>query len=141
MATTNRVLADTGARYPIIQAPMGYIATWPLASAVSNAGAMGVVATTGGIEFCREQLAQTRAHTTAPFGANVIVSSARDGAVIDAICDAGVRFVTTSARNPTRFVDQLKSRDIMVYHVVPSVAAAIKAVDAGVDGLVVEGGE
>jgi len=140
MATTNRVLADTGARYPIIQAPMGYIATWPLASAVSNAGAMGIVATTGGLEFAREELAQTRSHTTTPFGANVIVSSG-SGAVIDAICDAGVRFVTTSAGNPARFIDQLKSRDIVVYHVVPSVAAALKAIDAGVDGLVVEGGE
>jgi enoyl-[acyl-carrier protein] reductase II len=137
----NRVLAHTGARYPIIQAPMGYIATGALAAAVSEAGATGVVATSGGVERCMAELAGARSRTAAPFGANVVLMLLQDESVVDAICDAGVHFVTTSAGNPARFVDRLKRRGITVYHVVPSVAAAEKAVAAGVDGLVVEGGE
>ena len=141
MAPQNRVLAATGARYPIIQAPMTYIATAPLAAAVSTAGGMGVIATSVGVDYAADMLAKTREATDAPFGANVLVSGVKDDRLIDVICDAGVKFVTTSAGSPTRFIERLKARDVTVYHVVPTVAAALKAVAAGVDGLVVEGGE
>ena len=71
----------------------------------------------------------------------MLVSSVRDAAIVDVIADAGVRFVTTSAGDPARYIEALKARGLIVYHVVPSVAAAVRAVAVGVDGLVVEGGE
>jgi enoyl-[acyl-carrier protein] reductase II len=141
MVSQNRVMVHTGARYPIIQAPMTYIATAPLASAVSSAGGIGIIATSVGVAYAADMLEKTRAATDAPFGANVLVSGVKDDSLIDVICDAGVRFVTTSAGSPTRFIERLKDRGVTVYHVVPTVAAAMKALAAGVDGLVVEGAE
>src|SRR3954470_24129062 len=120
MAPQNRVLAHTGARYPIVQAPMTYIATAQLAAAVSAAGGMGILATSPGVDYAADMLAKTRETTDAPFGANVLVSGVKDDRLIDVICDGGVKFVTTSAGSPTRFIDRLKARDVTVYHVVPN---------------------
>ena len=138
----NRVLAHTGARYPIIQAPMGWIARAQLASAVCNAGGLGIIETSSGeTENCKVEIEKMKGLTKAPFGINLAALFLRDPAMVDYVCESGVKFVITSAGSPSKFLKPLKEAGIIVYHSVPTVAAALKCVDAGVDGLIVEGAE
>lgn len=128
--------------YPILQAPMGFIARAQLASAVSEAGGLGIVETSSGrLDEVREEMARMRELTDKPWGVNIAQLFVRDPAIVDFVSSQGVRFVTTSAGDPTRYTAGLHDAGIAVFHVVPSLRAALKAVDAGVDGLVVEGGE
>jgi enoyl-[acyl-carrier protein] reductase II len=137
----NRFLAHTGARYPIVQAPMGWIARTPLASAVSRAGGLGIIETSSGdTAACQHEVASMRA-TGLPFGVNLPIRFLKDDAMLRFVCESGIRFVTTSAGSPARFMAPLKAAGIVVYHAVPTLDAALKCVDAGVDGLVVEGAE
>jgi enoyl-[acyl-carrier protein] reductase II len=138
----NRVLAHTGVRYPIVQAPMGWIARAPLASAVSKAGALGIIETSSGeTEACVAEMRKMRELTDKPFGVNLPLLFLRDPKIVDHVIESGVRFVTTSAGSPAKLIGPLKGAGLIVYHVVPTLGAAIKAVDCGVDGLIVEGGE
>lgn len=138
----NRVLAHTGARYPIVQAPMGWIARSQLASAVCNAGGLGIIETSSGeTENCKAEILRMRDLTTAPFGVNLPILFLKDDAMVRFICDSGVKFVTTSAGSPATFIGPLKAAGIVVYHAVPTLDAALKCVAAGIDGLVVEGAE
>jgi len=137
-----RVAELLGVDYPIIQAPMGYIARAQLASAVSNAGALGIIETSSGmLDEVRIEIAKMRDLTDKPFGVNIAQMFVRDPSIVDFVVENGVRFVTTSAGDPTRFTTQLKAAGLTVFHVVPSLSAGLKAIAAGVDGLVVEGGE
>ena len=137
----NRVLAHTGARFPIIQAPMGWIARTPLATAVSRAGGLGIIETSSAeTEACQVEITRMAA-TGLPFGVNLPIRFLKDDAMLRFVCESGVRFVTTSAGSPARFIAPLKAAGITVYHAVPTVEAALKCVDAGIDGLVVEGAE
>jgi len=138
----NRVTELLGVDYPIVQAPMGYIARAQLASAVSNAGGLGIVETSSGdLPAVREEIVKMRALTDKPFGVNIAQLFVRDASIVDFVVDNGVRFVTTSAGDPTKFTKLLKDAGLTVFHVVPSLRGALKAVGAGVDGLVVEGNE
>ena len=137
----NRVLAHTGARYPIVQAPMGWIARTPLASAVSRAGGLGVIETSSGETATCQAEIRAMAALGLPFGVNLPIRFLKDEAMLRFVCDSGVRFVTTSAGSPAKFIAPLKGAGITVYHAVPTVDLALKCVDAGVDGLVVEGAE
>jgi enoyl-[acyl-carrier protein] reductase II len=138
---TNRVLAHTGAQYPIVQAPMGWIARTQLASAVSRAGGLGVIETSSGeTENCQAEIKKMAA-LGLPFGVNLPIRFLKDDAMLKFVCASGVKFVTTSAGSPAKFIAPLKGAGITVYHAVPTVDAAMKCVDAGIDGLVVEGGE
>jgi len=142
MAVTNRITDLLGVKYPIIQAPMGWIARAQLASAVSNAGGLGVIETSSGrLDEVREEVKKMRTLTQKPWGINVAQAFVRDPDIVQFVADQGVRFVTTSAGDPNRYCDALKGKGLTVFHVVPSLAAALKAIAAGVDGLVVEGGE
>lgn len=137
----NRVLAHTGASYPILQAPMGWIARSPLALAVSRAGGLGIIETSSGeTENCQREIAIMLA-SGLPFGVNLPIRFLKDDAMLRYVCESGIRFVTTSAGSPAKFVAPLKASGIAVYHAVPTVEAALKCADAGVDGLVVEGSE
>lgn len=139
---TNRLTTLLGVDYPIVQAPMGWIARSPLASAVSNAGALGIIETSSGeLDVIRNEILRMRDLTNKPFGVNVAQLFVRDPSIVDFVVEQGVRFVTTSAGDPRQYTSQLKSAGLTVFHVVPTLSAALKAVDAGVDGLVVEGGE
>lgn len=137
----NRVLAHTGARYPIVQAPMGWIARTPLASAVSRAGGLGVIETSSGETANCQAEVRAMAALGLPFGVNLPIRFLKDEAMLRFVCESGVRFVTTSAGSPAKFIAPLKGAGITVYHAVPTVDLALKCVDAGVDGLVVEGAE
>jgi enoyl-[acyl-carrier protein] reductase II len=140
---SNRVTELLGVDIPIVQAPMGWIARSQLASAVSNAGAMGIIETSSGeLDVVRQEIVKMRDLTDKPFGVNIAQAFVRDPEVIvEFVVEQGVRFVTTSAGSPTTYTAQLKAAGLTVFHVVPTLRAALKAVDAGVDGLVVEGGE
>ena len=141
-AFDNRVTRDLGVDIPIVQAPMGWIARSRLASAVSAAGACGIIETSSGeLDAVREEIRAMRDLTDRPFGVNIAQAFVRDPSIAEFVIEQGVRFVTTSAGSPTRYTSVLKEAGLTVYHVVPTLSAALKAVDAGVDGLVVEGGE
>jgi enoyl-[acyl-carrier protein] reductase II len=138
----NRVTELLGVEIPIVQAPMGWIARAQLASAVSEAGAMGIIETSSGeLDAVRDEIRKMRDLTDKPFGVNIAQAFVRDPAIVDFVIGQGVRFVTTSAGSPTKYTAQLKDAGLTVFHVVPTLAAAQKAADAGVDGLIVEGGE
>jgi enoyl-[acyl-carrier protein] reductase II len=138
----NRITELLNIPYPIVQAPMGYIARSALASAVSNAGALGIIETSSGdLVAVRKEITMMKELTQKPFGVNIAQLFVRDESIADFVVEQGVKMVTTSAGDPTKYTKQLKSAGLKVFHVVPTLAAALKAQDAGVDGLVVEGGE
>ena len=137
-----RVTELLGVDYPIVQAPMGWIARSQLASAVSNAGGLGIIETSSGeLDIVREEIRKMRDLTDKPFGVNITQAFVRDPGIVDFVVGENVRFVTTSAGDPNKYTAQLKAAGLTVFHVIPTLAAALKAIAAGVDGLVVEGGE
>ena len=137
-----RITELLGIDYPIVQAPMGWIARSQLASAVSNAGGLGIIETSSGeLDAIRGEIVRMRQLTDKPFGVNIAQLFVRDPSIVQFVVDQGVKFVTTSAGDPTKYTAQLKGAGLTVFHVVPTLAAALKALGAGVDGLVVEGGE
>ena len=137
-----RVTEMLGIEKPIIQAAMGWIARAPLSSAVSNAGGMGIIETSSGeLDAVRDEILKMRQLTDRPFGVNVAQAFVRDPGIVQFVIDQGIRFVTTSAGDPMKYTAMLKAAGLTVFHVVPNLAGAQRAVAAGVDGLIVEGGE
>ena len=137
---TNRVQQLLGIEIPIVQAPMTFIANAALAVAVSEAGGMGVIETLS--PQGRADLARVRELTEKPVGANLMIQGWKnDPSIVETIAEAGVTYVASSAGDPALFTDRLHDAGMTVFHVVGSVRAAQKAIDAGVDGLVVEGVE
>jgi enoyl-[acyl-carrier protein] reductase II len=142
MTIHNRVTDLLGIRYPIVQAPMGWIARSALASAVSNAGGLGVIETSSGeLDIIRDEITAMKEKTDKPFAVNVAQAFVRDPDIVQFLIDQKVSIVTTSAGDPTKYTGLLKEAGLTVFHVVPTLNAALKAVDAGVDGLIVEGAE
>lgn len=138
----NRITEMLGVEHPIVQAPMGWIARSQLASAVCRAGAMGIIETSSGeLDAVRAEIKKMRELTDKPFGVNIAQAFVRDPGIVDFVVEQGVQFVSTSAGDPRKYCSQLKAAGLTVFHVVPTLEAALKAVDAGVDGLIVEGGE
>jgi enoyl-[acyl-carrier protein] reductase II len=137
---TNRIQTLLGVDYPVVQAPMTYIARASLAAAVSEAGGLGVIETL--TEEGRADLLTVRDLTDRPVGANLMIQGwKRDPSIVDVLVKADVRHVFTSAGDPGLFTARLHDAGMTVVHVVGSLAGARKAVDAGVDALVVEGVE
>ncbi len=128
-----------GVEIPIIQAPMTYIAGARLAAAVSDAGALGIIETAS--PQGREDLRKVKDLTDRPVGANVALAMRKDPGIVDVLVDAGIGVVTTSSGDPALLTTRLRAAGITVFHVVGTLRNALKAVDAGVDGLVVEGVE
>ena len=142
MTFSNRITQLTGTQYPIVQAPMGWIARSQLAAAVSNAGGLGIIETSSGeLDNIKLEVAKMRQLTDKPFGMNVALSYVRDSNIIDFVVEQGIKFVTTSSGSPSVCTKDFQAAGITVFHVVPTLEMALKALDAGVDGLVVEGGE
>ena len=142
MTIDNRVTALTGTQYPIIQAPMGWIARAQLASAVSNAGGLGVIETSSGeLDNIKREVQKMRELTDKPFGINVALSYVKGTNIVDFVIEQGVKFVTTSSGSAAVCTKAFQEAGITVFHVVPTLEMAKKAIDAGVDGLVVEGAE
>ena len=142
MTIRTRITDMLGIEKPIIQAAMGWIARSQLSSAVSNAGGMGIIETSSGeLDAVREEILKMRDLTEKPFGVNVAQAFVRDPSIIDFVIDQGIKFVTTSAGDPMKYTASLKEAGLTVFHVVPSLKGALRAIEAGVDGLIVEGGE
>jgi len=132
----------TGTAYPIIQAPMGWIARSQLAAAVSNAGGLGIIETASGeLDTICNEVAKMRDLTDKPFGMNVALSYVKGSNIIDFVIEQGIKFVTTSSGSPAVCTAEFQAAGIKVFHVIPTLDMALKAIDCGVDGLVVEGGE
>ena len=143
----NRVTAHTRSRYPIFQSPMTWIARAPLVTAVSKAGAMGLLENSiRDLTVTKSEFTAIRAATNAPFGVNLPIrylqmDPKEETAIIDWLLGQGIHFATTSAGDPTRYTKLLKAAGVTVYHATATLRGAQKAVDAGVDGLIVEGAE
>ena len=136
----NRIQALLGVEYPVVQAPMTYIARAALAAAVSEAGGLGMIETL--TEEGRADLLRVRDLTDRPVAANLMIQGwKKDPSIVDMLADAGVRHVFTSAGDPALFTARLHDAGMTVVHVVGSLKGAQKAADAGVDALVVEGVE
>jgi enoyl-[acyl-carrier protein] reductase II len=137
------VLCDLlGIQYPMFQGGMAWVADWSLASAVTNAGGLGILsAGTAPVEYVREQVRRTRAAVgNKPFGVNVMLLSPTCDEIAPMLAEEGVPVVTTGAGMP-RYMELWKAAAIKVFPVVPSVAIAKKMERMGADGLVAEGGE
>jgi len=137
----NRVTRLLGVDIPILQAPMGHIAKPALVAAMAEAGAVGLVPGSLGHDETRADIHRIRELTDRKFGVNIPIAFVKDPAIVQLIVDEGIEFVTTSAGSPAKYTPVLKEAGLTVFHVVPSLTAALKAIDAGVDGLVVEGSE
>ena len=131
-----------GIKYPVFQGAMAQIARHQLASAVSNAGGLGIIAS-GGMspEQLREEIVNCKKYTDKPFAVNLMLMMHNINEIIDVIIDEGVGIVTTGAGTPRKYMPKLKEAGIKVIPVIPSVKAAKKMEELGCDGVVVEGME
>ncbi len=138
----NRITALFDIEYPLIQAGMVWNSGWELASAVSNAGGLGLLGA-GSMypEVLREHIQKCKAATAKPFGVNVPLLYPDIDKLMQIIIEEGVQIVFTSAGNPKTWTSHLKEHGIKVVHVVSSVKFALKAQEAGVDAVVAEGFE
>ena len=141
--TKTRITELLGIKYPIIQGGMAWIAEHTLASAVTNAGGLGLIA--GGsapIDYLREQIRLTKAAVGGkPFGVNIMLMSPNAEELAQLVIDEGVPVVTTGAGNPGKYMAAWKEAGIKVIPVVPSVGLAKRMERAGADAVVAEGTE
>lgn len=138
----NKVLKLFGIEHPIIQGGMIWASGWRLASAVSNAGGLGVIGA-GSMypNVLREHILKCQEATNKPFAVNIPMLYPDLEEIINIVIELGVKIVITSAGNPKVWTSKLKSQGIIVVHVVSSLKFALKAEEAGVDAIVAEGFE
>ena len=138
----NRITSLFGIQYPIIQAGMVWCSGWRRASAVSNAGGLGLIGA-GSMhpETLREHIQKCRAATICPFGVNIPLMYPQIEDIMNIVVEEGVKIVFTSAGNPKTWTGWLKERGVTVVHVVSSSRFAVKCEEAGVDAVVAEGFE
>lgn len=139
---SNRVTSLFGIKYPVISGGMVWCSGWRLASAVSNAGGLGLIGA-GSMhpEVLREHIQKCKAATDKPFGVNVPLMYPEIDTIMDIIISEGVKIVFTSAGNPKTWTKKLQENGITVAHVVSSSKFALKCEEAGVDAVVAEGFE
>jgi len=131
-----------GIKYPLIQGGMAWIADAELASAVSNAGALGVIAAGYAPgEWVREEIRKTKKLTKKPFGLNIMLLNPNADEIAGIAVQEKVKVVITGAGNPGKYVEMWKENNILVFPVIPSVALAIRMERAGADAVIAEGGE
>lgn len=138
----NRISELFGIKYPVVAGGMVWCSGWRLASAVSEAGGLGLLGS-GSMppDVLREQIKKCRAATSKPFGVNVPLMKPDAAQLMDVIADEGVKIVFTSAGSPKKWTSWLHERGVKVAHVVASSLFARKCEDAGVDAVVAEGFE
>ena len=131
-----------GIKYPVIQGGMAWIADAELASAVSNAGGLGLIAAMNSNgEQLREQIRKAKELTDKPFGVNLMLMSPYIDEAVSVVCEEGIKVVTTGAGNPAKYMEQLKNAGVKVICVVASVALAVMAQRMGASAVVAEGCE
>lgn len=139
---TNKITSLFNIKYPIIQGGMIWCSGWELASAVSNAGGLGLIGS-GSMypDVLEEHIIKCKQATTKPFGVNVPLLYPQTDEHIEVILRQNVKVVFTSAGNPKKYTAYLKEKGVTVVHVIANQKFAQKAIDAGVDALVAEGFE
>lgn len=138
----NRVCEVLGTEYPIIQGAMARIAESSLASAVSNGGGLGIIASGGyDAEWLRAEIRKVKAMTDKPFGVNLMLMMPNIDELIQVVCEEKVPVVTTGAGNPGKYMKTLKEAGVKVIPVVASVALAVRVERAGADAVIAEGTE
>ncbi len=131
-----------GIRYPIIQGGMAWVATWELASAVSNAGGLGLIGVGGAdVSWVEEQIRQMKAHTDQPFGVNLMLMNPQADEIAELLARERIAVITTGAGNPGKYMARWKESGAKVIPVVASVAMARLMERAGADAVVAEGTE
>jgi len=131
-----------GIKYPLIQGGMAWIADAELASAVSNAGALGVIAAGNAPgEWVKEEIRKTKRLTEKPFGLNIMLLNPNADKIARIAVEEGIKIVITGAGNPGKYIKMWKKNNILVLPVVPSVALAKRMERDGVDAVIAEGGE
>ncbi|MEZ5199058.1 MAG: DUF561 domain-containing protein [Bacteroidales bacterium] len=138
----NKITQLFNIKYPIIQGGMIWCSGWELASAVSNAGGLGLIGS-GSMypDVLRQHIQKCKAATDKPFGINIPLLYPQTDEHINVILEEGVKIVFTSAGNPKKYTGFLKEKGITVVHVIANVKFAMKCADAGVDAIVAEGFE
>ncbi|WP_315067161.1 enoyl-[acyl-carrier-protein] reductase FabK [uncultured Clostridium sp.] len=137
----NRVCELLKIKCPIFQGAMARIADASLASAVSEAGGLGIITGAAPTEWVREQIQKTKKMTDKPFGVNIMLMSENAEEIAELVCEEGVPVVTTGAGSPGKYMEKWKSHGIKVIPVVASVALAKRMEKAGADAIIAEGTE
>ncbi|WP_461206993.1 enoyl-[acyl-carrier-protein] reductase FabK [Clostridium sp. DL1XJH146] len=131
-----------GVKYPIIQGGMAWIADSSLASAVSNAGGLGLIAAANApVEYVREEIRKAKELTDKPFGVNIMLLSDNAEEIAHLVVEEGVKVITTGAGSPGKYMNMWKENGITVIPVVASVALARRMEKMGADAIIAEGGE
>jgi len=133
---------ELGVKYPIIQGGMAWVADSSLASAVSNAGGLGIIAAANApTDYIRDEIRKAKTLTDKSFGVNIMLLSDNAEEIAHLVCEEGVKVVTTGAGNPGKYMELWKSHGIKVIPVVASVALAKRMERAGADAVIAEGCE
>ena len=138
----NKICELLNIQYPIIQGGMAWVANANLASAVSNAGGLGIIA--GGNapkEIIKEEIRKCKEFTDKPFGVNVMLLSPFADEIIDLVIEENIPVITTGAGNPAKYMEKLKKANVKVIPVVPTIALAQRMEKLGADAVIVEGTE
>ena len=131
-----------GIQYPIIQGGMAWVGTWELASAVSEAGGLGIIGSGGApAEWVKDQIQQVKKHTDKPFGVNLMLMNPDADKIAQIIAEEHVEVVTTGAGNPEKYMKMLIEAGVKVVPVVASVALARRMERSGADAVIAEGTE
>ena len=131
-----------GIRYPIIQGGMAWVATWELASAVSNAGGLGIIGVGGAdVNWVAEQIRQMKEHTDKPFGVNLMLMNPQADEIAELLAAEQIPVITTGAGNPSKYMESWKAAGAKVIPVIASVALARLMERGGADAVVAEGTE
>lgn len=142
MNMTNRICETLGIKYPVFQGGMAWIADASLASAVSNAGGLGLISSVNaGTEAVRNEIRKCREMTDKPFGVNIMLQAPNAAEIAQMVIEEGVKILTTGAGSPAPYMAAWKEAGIKVIPVVASVALALKMQSAGADAVVAEGAE
>ena len=131
-----------GIRYPIIQGGMAWVATWELASAVSNAGGLGIIGVGGAdVNWVAEQIRQMKEHTDKPFGVNLMLMNPQADEIAELLATEKIPVITTGAGNPAKYMEIWKNAGAKVIPVIASVALARLMERGGADAVIAEGTE
>ncbi len=138
----SKIAEMLGLKYPVFQGGMAWVATAELVSAVSNAGALGIIGS-GSMEpeILEKEIHRTKNMTDRPFGVNLMLMNPFIDDLVDVVCKEKVAVVTTGAGNPGKYIDKFKSAGIKVFPIAPMIALAKRLEKLGVDGIIAEGGE
>lgn len=138
----NKICELLNIEKPIFQGAMAWIADASLASAVSNAGGLGIIAAGNApADVVREEIRKTKELTDKPFGVNIMLLSPFVDDIVKLVCEEGIKVVTTGAGNPSKYMDMFNEHGIVLIPVVPSVAAAKKMEKIGAKAVIAEGME